>query len=82
MVFIMVFRRLESVHVQRRLGSLSEELTEGFERSCFSTLLSKGGAEWWESAKPAFNASFVAHVDDRLASERLPVIHPIIDGRK
>ncbi len=82
LTLMMVFRRLESVYVQRTLGSVAEELTGGFERSSISSIASGGGAEWWETARPAFNASFVAYVDEKLTSGSLPVIHPAIDGRK
>ena len=79
---MMVFRRLESVYVQRTLGSVAEELTGGFERSGISSIASGGGAEWWGTAKPAFNESFVAYVDEKLASGSFPVVHPVIDRRK
>ena len=75
LAYLMIFRRLESVYVQRRLGSIEQELTEGFERSALSTIGSGGGAEWWQSAKLAFSTSFVAHVDEKLASGSLPVVH-------
>ncbi len=82
LTLLMIFRRLESVYVQRTLGSVSEELTGGFERSGLSSIASGGGAEWWQTAKPAFAASFVAYVDEKLASGGLPVIHSAIDKRK
>ncbi len=82
LTLLMVFRRLESVYVQRTLGSVAEELTGGFERSGISSIASGGGAEWWETAKPAFAASFVAYIDEKLAAGSLPVVHPAIDKRK
>ena len=77
---LMTFRRLESVFIQRQLGFVGSELTGGFERSVVSVIASGGGAEWWESAKPAFSATFVAYVDDTLDSEQFPRIHPGIGG--
>ena len=82
LTLLMIFRRLESVYVQRTLGSITAELTGGFERSGISSIASGGGAEWWETAKPAFAASFVAYIDEKLAAGSLPVVHPAIDKRK
>ena len=53
--FLMTFRRQESTFVQRQSGFIGPELTAGFERSVVSTIASCGGAEWWRSAKPAFD---------------------------
>ena len=74
--FLMTFRRLESVFMQRRLGFIDPELTQGFERSVLSAIISGGGAEWWARAKPAFSEDFAAHVDQRLAGDEFPSIHP------
>ena len=41
----MTFRRLESIHIQRKLGFIAPELTRGFERSVLSTISNGGGAE-------------------------------------
>ena len=78
--FLSIFRRHESVFVQGRLGSIGPELTEGFERSALSSIVSGGGTEWWKRTKPVFTASFVAYVDKRLAPERLPSLHPAPRG--
>jgi hypothetical protein len=72
---VMAFRRFEAVFTQRSLGNVEAELTAGFERSLLSIVASGGGAEWWETGKPAFNTQFVEFVDRKLASERLPRIH-------
>ena len=75
-ILITTFRRLESVYVQRQLGSIEPQLAEGFERSALSIFTSAGAAEWWQSAKPAFSTSFANHVDAAIASGRLRGIHP------
>ena len=80
--YLMMFRKVESVFMQGRLGSLDSELIEGFERSGISILRSVGGAEWWERAKPAFTAAFATYVDERLNSESLPSIHPSMRAPK
>ena len=77
---LMTFRRLESIFIQRRLGFIAPELTEGFERSVISVIASGGGAEWWDSAKPALSADFVAYVDQALESAKFPRIHPGMGG--
>ena len=41
-VMMMAYRRVETVVVQRHLGFIDRELTEGFERSALSVLHSKG----------------------------------------
>ena len=74
-LFVMAFRRFEAVFTQRSLGNVEPELTAGFERSLLSIVASGGGAEWWETGKPAFNTQFVEFVDRKLASERLPRVH-------
>ena len=80
LMFMMTFRRFESVFVQGRLGSIEPRLTEGFEQSLIGTIASGGGEEWWKTAKPAFSVSFVAYVDKKLASGSLPRIHPGFGG--
>ena len=80
LLFMMTFRRLESVFVQGRLGSLEPGLTEGFERSVIGTIASGPGQEWWKTAKPAFSAGFVAYVDEKLASGGILSIHPGMGG--
>jgi hypothetical protein len=74
-LMMMAFRRVETVVVQRHLGSIDPELTEGFERSALSTLRSRGAREWWEASKGAFSTLFSTWVDDRLASNPPPPIH-------
>jgi hypothetical protein len=71
-----VFRRLETVYIQRELGVIEPQLTEGFERSGLSILTSGGGLEWWQSAKGAFSAAFASHVDLQIRSGKLRSIHP------
>jgi hypothetical protein len=70
------FRRLESVYVQHKLGSIDEELKEGFEISLMSVLKIPFGEQWWASAKAAFYQPFSDHVDLRLASGEIPRTHP------
>jgi hypothetical protein len=77
---LMTFRRLESTFVQRQSGFIGPELTEGFERSVISVIAQGGGAEWWDSAKPAFSGQFVDYIDRKLAKEKLPRVHPGIGG--
>ena len=79
-IFLMTFRRLESVFVQGRLGSLEPGLTEGFERSVIGTIARGPGQEWWKTAKPAFSVGFVAYVDEKLASGGILSIHPGMGG--
>ena len=75
-VLVMSFRRMEAVYVQAELGSISPELTRGFERSMYSMLHSRGGAEWWVTAKAPFTSSFSDHVDSWLTANHNPGVHP------
>jgi hypothetical protein len=70
------FRRLEAVYVQHKLGSIDEELKEGFEVSLMAVLRIPFGEQCWESAKVAFYRPFSDHVDLRLASGKIPGTHP------
>ena len=76
-LMMMAFRRVETVVVQRHLGFIDRELTEGFERSALSALHAKGVRQWWDASKGAFSNLFSAWVDEKLASN-LPL--PIHDG--
>jgi len=71
----MAFRRIETVVVQRHLGFIDRELTEGFERSALSVLHSKGVRLWWDASKGAFSNLFSAWVDEKLASNLPRPIH-------
>ncbi len=71
---MMAFRRVETVVVQRHLGFIERELTEGFERSALSVLHSKGVRQWWDVAS-AFSNLFSAWVDENLASNLPRPIH-------
>lgn len=75
-ILVMSFRRMESVYVQTQIGSIDADLTRGFEISLLSILQSRGGAEWWESAKVTFNKSFSAYVDSWLAEHPSRDVHP------
>ena len=75
-VFVASFRRMESVFVQSKLGSIDDELKEGFETSMASLLTTPFGSEWWLSAKVTFYVPFVAHLDHRVKSGELPATHP------
>jgi hypothetical protein len=67
-MMMMAFRRVETVVVQRHLGFIDPELTEGFERSALSVLASKGALQWWNGSKGAFSNLFAAWVDGKIAS--------------
>lgn len=74
-LLMMAYRRVETVVVQRHLGFIEAELTEGFERSALSGLGSIGARQWWEALKSAFSNIFSAWVDARLASNPPRPIH-------
>ena len=74
-LMMMAFRRVETVVVQRHLGFIDRELTEGFERSALSVLHSKGVRQWWDASKSAFSNVFSAWVDENLASNLPRPIH-------
>jgi hypothetical protein len=76
----MAFRRFKALYIQSTLGTIDGELTAGFERSMLSIVASGGGAEWWSTARPAFSDKFVEFVDQRLASEKIPRVHPQLGG--
>jgi hypothetical protein len=67
-IMVMAFRRVETVVVQRHLGFIDHDLTEGFERSALSVLASKGARQWWDGSKGAFSNLFSAWVDEKIAS--------------
>ena len=71
-------RRLESVYVQHELGSIDEELKEGFEISIMAILKTKFAEEWWKTGKLVFYKPFVSHIDRRLAAGDIPQTHPSI----
>ena len=73
---IMSFRRMESVHVQAEIGSITEDLKRGFEISLLGMLHTAAGAEWWASAKVTFHHSFTAYVDSWLAANPRWERHP------
>jgi len=75
-VFLASLRRMESVYVQNKLGSIDDELQAGFELSMVTLLATPFGSEWWHNAKVTFYSPFVAHLDKRLTSGELPVTHP------
>ena len=74
-LMMMAFRRIETVVVQRHLGAIDPELTDGFERSALSALRSPGARQWWETAKSGFSRLFSTWVDARLASDLPPAMH-------
>ena len=74
-LLMMAYRRVEAVVVQRHLGFVSPELTQGFERSALSALGSQGARQWWEGSKGAFSNLFSAWVDAGLASNPPKPIH-------
>ena len=75
-VMVASFRRMESVYVQNRLGSIDDELQAGFELSIVTLLATPFGAEWWNEAKVTFYGPFVAHMDKRIQSGELLTSHP------
>ena len=74
-VMMMAYRRVETVVVQRHLGFIDRDLTEGFERSALSVLHSKGVRQWWDASKDAFSNLFSAWVDEKIASSLPRPIH-------
>ena len=74
-LMMMAYRRVETVVVQRHLGFIDRDLTEGFERSALSVLHSKGVRQWWDGSKDAFSNVFSAWVDEKLASNVPRPIH-------
>ena len=74
-VMMMAYRRVETVVVQRHLGFIDRELTEGFERSALSVLHSKGVRQWWDASKDAFSNVFSAWVDEKISSNLPRPIH-------
>lgn len=75
-VMVASFRRLESVYVQNKLGSIDDELKEGFEISVIALLATPFGSEWWLTARVTFYKPFVNHLEMRLESGEIPTIHP------
>jgi hypothetical protein len=73
-LMMMAFRRVETVVVQRHLGFIDGELTEGFERSALSVLHSKGVRQW-DASKDAFSNLFSAWVDEKITSNLPRPIH-------
>jgi hypothetical protein len=74
-LMMMAYRRVETVVVQRHLGFIDRDLTEGFERSALSILNSKGVRQWWDTSKDAFSNLFSAWVDEKIASNLPQPIH-------
>jgi len=40
-------------------------------------LATKGGSEWWQSAKPVFNEKFVNHIEESLRSSEYVDARPV-----
>jgi hypothetical protein len=85
-LMMMTYRRLETVVIQRHLGFIDLDLTEGFERSALSALASTGARQWWEGAKSAFSTIFVTWVDGKISAGVPQGIHAglglgVSDGR-
>ncbi|HEY2711190.1 MAG TPA: hypothetical protein VGI60_01650 [Chthoniobacterales bacterium] len=74
-LMMMAFRRVETIIVQRHLGFIDPELTEGFERSALSALHSKGVRQWWDASQGAFSNLFSGWVDENLGSNLPRPIH-------
>jgi len=75
-VLVASFRRMESVYVQNKLGSIDDDLQAGFELSMVTLLATPFGSEWWNEAKITFYGPFVAHMDKRIQSGELLASHP------
>lgn len=75
-VLVASFRRMESVYVQNKLGSIGDDLQAGFELSMVSLLATPFGAQWWSGAKVTFYEPFVAHLDKRIECGELLAAHP------
>jgi hypothetical protein len=74
-LMMMTYRRLETVVVQRHLGFIDLDLTEGFERSALSALASAGARQWWDGSKSAFSTVFSTWVDAKIAANPPEPIH-------
>lgn len=85
-VMMMAFRRIETVYVQRSLGFIGANLTQGFERSAVSSLTTGGSRQWWETSKRAFSDDFVRWMDEQLATNSNEPIHVglgvVVDSRE
>ena len=77
-MFVMSMRRVEAVYVHRQLGSIDDELADGFELSLLPLLTTSEGTEWWKTAKTTFHKSFVAHVQRRFENGEIPSRMPSI----
>ena len=75
-VYVATFRRMESVFVQRTLGSIDKELTQGFEISIATLLNAPFGRQWWPSAKVTFYPPFVEHMEKFAATLEESGTHP------
>jgi len=65
-MLLMAFRRLEVAFLQLKHGATTHDLIPGLERSLLLMLATKGGSEWWKSAKQVFNDKFVNHIEESL----------------
>lgn len=74
-LMMMTYRRVETVVVQRHLGFVDPDLTQGFERSALSGLGARGTRQWWDGSKGAFSNLFSTWVDESLASNAPRPIH-------
>ena len=81
-MFLATFRRMESVFVQNQLGSIEDDLMEGFEVSMTSILKTQFGREWWDNAKATFYEPFVARMDERVNFGDSPLTEPSILMKK
>lgn len=81
-LYLMSFRRFETVFIQSGLATIDAELIEGFERSMLSIVADGGGAEWWATGKLAFSKKFVTYVDNKLAAGNIPRVHLDLGGSK
>jgi len=77
-VYVSSFRKLESVYVQNKLGSIEPELTKGFELSILRLLDTEYGREWWAAAKETFHTPFAEHVTSQLPPGISNLPHPSV----
>jgi hypothetical protein len=81
-VYVSSIRRLESVYVQYKLGTMEKEHKRGFEESMIPTLQSSYAKEWWSEAKTSFYGPFVRYIDEGIASGKFPQTSPSMQLRE
>ena len=78
-LMLMSMRRLESVWLHHRLGSIDSDQIKGFELSLISLINVPVALQWWGNAKATFHEEFAEYVDQRLEGDDLLTTHPSIN---